>query len=55
MHPIIRKQAAAEPAVPSAEAMAELETQLEDLLDVVWRCEREWRLDDKIALAARQH
>lgn len=54
MYPIIRKQTAPKPVVPSSEELAELETQLEDLLDVVWRCEREWRLDDKIALAVRQ-
>jgi hypothetical protein len=26
----------------------DLETQLESLLDVVWRCERMWRLEDRI-------
>ena len=27
-----------------------LPDQLESLFDVVWRCEREWRLDDRFAL-----
>jgi hypothetical protein len=27
--------------------------QLESLFDQVWRCEAEWRLDDRILLAAR--
>lgn len=54
MNPSIRKQTVRKADVPSSEEMAELETQLEDLLDLVWRCEREWRLDDRIALAARQ-
>ena len=54
MNPLIRKQTALKVEVPSSTEMAELETQLEDLLDVVWRCEREWRLDDRIALAVRQ-
>ena len=32
----------------------DLSTQYESLLDQVWKCEQEWRLDDKIALAASQ-
>jgi hypothetical protein len=31
----------------------DLATQLESLLDAVWQCEKEWRLDDHIALAVR--
>jgi hypothetical protein len=31
----------------------DLQTQLESLLDEVWRCESTWRLDDRIALAVR--
>jgi hypothetical protein len=31
----------------------DLQTQLESLLDAVWRCESTWRLDDRIALAVR--
>jgi hypothetical protein len=36
----------AKPAVP------DLQTQYEELLDTVWRCEREARLDDQIALVS---
>ena len=32
----------------------DLATQFESLLDVVWQCEREWRLDDRIALSLRR-
>ena len=31
----------------------DLQAQLESLLDVVWKCEREWSFDDRIALAVR--
>ena len=31
----------------------DLHTQLESLLDMVWRCESTWRLDDRIALAVK--
>lgn len=31
----------------------DLQTQLESLLDEVWRCESTWRLDDRIALAVK--
>jgi hypothetical protein len=31
----------------------DLHTQLESLLDEVWRCESTWRLDDRIALAVK--
>jgi hypothetical protein len=31
----------------------DLHTQLESLLDEVWRCESTWRFDDRIALAVR--
>jgi hypothetical protein len=27
-----------------------LQDQLESLFDAVWRCEREWQLDDRFAL-----
>ena len=30
-------------------------TQLEALLDQVWRCEAEWRFDDRMDLATRLH
>ena len=29
------------------------QTQLETLLDQVWRCEAEWRFDDRLDLATR--
>jgi hypothetical protein len=29
----------------------DLSTQYETLLDQVWKCEQEWRLDDRITLA----
>jgi hypothetical protein len=46
-------------SAPSAQARecarrAELAVQLETLLDHVWRCEREWALDDRIALGCRR-
>lgn len=31
----------------------DLATQLESLLDCIWRCETEWRLDDRIDLTLR--
>jgi hypothetical protein len=34
--------------------IADLATQFESLLDVVWQCEQEWRLDDRIALSLRR-
>lgn len=34
---------------------AELAVAYEELLDQVWRCEREWTLDDRIAFACRSH
>lgn len=33
----------------------DLQTQLEAILDQVWRCEAEWRLDNRIELAVRRH
>lgn len=33
--------------------LAELAAQYEELLDQVWRSEREWKLDDRIAYACR--
>jgi hypothetical protein len=35
---------------PSTEA-PDLQTQLETILDQVWKCEADWRLDNRIALA----
>jgi hypothetical protein len=32
-------------------SIPDLQTQLEDLLNVVWEAESSWRLDDKIDLA----
>jgi len=32
----------------------DLPAQLESLLHVVWQCEEEWRLDDRIDLALRR-
>jgi hypothetical protein len=37
-----------------ASRLADLAAQYEDLLDQVWRCEREWKLDDRIAYACRR-
>ena len=31
----------------------DLQTQLESILDCVWRCEREWALDDRIDCALK--
>lgn len=55
MHPLVRKRRleAGEDVRVAPERAAELQVQLETLLDTVWRCEREWRLDDRIALASR--
>ncbi len=55
MHPLVRKRrlGSTEDAGVAPERSAELQEQLESLLDAVWRCEREWRLDDRIALASR--
>jgi hypothetical protein len=36
-----------------AARLSELAAQYEELLDQVWRCEREWKLDDRIAYACR--
>ena len=36
---------------PAEVTVPDLHTQLEALLDQVWDCEAEWRLDDKIDLA----
>ncbi len=32
----------------------DLHSQLEDLLNQVWRCEDEWRFDDRLDLARQQ-
>ncbi len=55
MHPLVRKRRlqAGEDIYLAPERAADLQTQLETLLDAVWRCEQEWRLDDRIALASR--
>lgn len=34
-------------------APPDLETQLEDLVIEVWRCEADWRVDDRIDLALK--
>lgn len=36
-----------------ATRLAELAVQREELLSQVWRCEREWKLDDRIDFACR--
>src|SRR4030088_146624 len=36
-----------------AAGVPDVQTQLETLLDQVWRCEADWRLDDRINLAVR--
>ena len=46
--PDYRRTAAAEAA-----AVSDLARQLEDLLDQVWRCEKEWSFDNRIALSVR--
>ena len=38
---------------PKAAVTPDLQTQLEALLDQVWECEADWRLDDKIDLALK--
>jgi hypothetical protein len=38
-----------EAAAREAKRLAELAVQYEEQLDRVWRCEREWKLDDRIA------
>jgi hypothetical protein len=40
------------PDRPNADA-PDVQTQLETLLDQVWRCEAEWRFDDLLDLATR--
>jgi hypothetical protein len=40
------------PDHPNGDA-PDVPTQLETLLDQVWRCEAEWRFDDRLDLAAR--
>jgi len=37
----------------TSSAAPDLQTQLETLLDQVWKCEAEWRLDSRIAVAMR--
>jgi hypothetical protein len=32
----------------------DLHSQLEELLNQVWRCEADWRFDDRLALGQRQ-
>ncbi|MDQ6772140.1 MAG: hypothetical protein M3024_04005 [Candidatus Dormibacteraeota bacterium] len=41
------------PSGTRSEACDDLQTQLEELLDRVWRSEAEWRLEDRIGLAVR--
>jgi hypothetical protein len=46
------------PPVPAASAApstaADLQTQLEALLDAVWKAEADWRFNDRIDLALRE-
>ena len=42
-----------EPTLPPT-GSPDLETQLESLLDCVWRAEADWRFDDRLAMALRQ-
>lgn len=44
---------ARERAASEAARLSDLAVQYEELLDQVWRCEREWTLDDRIAYACR--
>lgn len=37
-----------------ASGAPDLPSQLETLFHLVWQCEREWRLDDRIDLALRR-
>ena len=46
------KSAAPKPVVRRAER-PDLQTQFEEMLDKVWRCESEWRFVDRIDMALR--
>jgi hypothetical protein len=41
------------PAVPDTTDGPDLQTQLESMLDCVWRAEAIWRLEDRVSLALR--
>ncbi len=43
------------PALVKADPMPSLGEQLEDMLHIVWECERDWRFDDRLDLMASQH
>jgi hypothetical protein len=42
-----------QPAVPDTADGPDLQTQLESMLDCVWRAEAIWRLEDRISLVLR--
>ncbi len=39
---------------PREDLILDLHSQLEELLNEVWRCEAEWRFDDRLDLARQQ-
>ena len=41
-------------SAPMQTELPDLPAQLESLLHLVWQCEKEWRLDDRIDLALRR-
>lgn len=45
---------AARTSRPGATDVPDLRTQLESLLDCVWKAEAEWRFDDRLDLAQRR-
>lgn len=49
----VRVSAAGKTRVPALVDRPDLQTQFEDLLNQVWLSEREWTLDDRIALSQR--
>jgi len=56
--PYSRRTFGAEPRIPAAPASAaqvDLHSQLEELLDSVWRAEADWRFNDRIDLALKQN
>jgi hypothetical protein len=55
--PYSRRTFAPEPRIPAPVASApqvDLHSQLEELLDSVWRAEADWRFNDRIDLALKQ-
>jgi hypothetical protein len=43
------------PAPVSSPSQVDLHSQLEELLDSVWRAEADWRFNDRIDLALKHH